>query len=116
MLLFFRGLGESRLLGGLGEEAGGELVRELSEGPVNLRLKLGKGGRIAGELFGPDLLVGDELLVDLLEGVCGLENVGAGLRVKAEVHGKSFHDKPLFLRQHSSSSRQRHHFWGMDPT
>lgn len=64
-LLFFRGLGESWLLGGLREEAGGELVRKLSEGAVNLRLQLGKGGGIAGELFGPGLLVGDELLLDL---------------------------------------------------
>jgi hypothetical protein len=114
-LLFFRGLGEGLLLGGMREETGGELVRELSEGAVDLRLQLGKGGGIAGELFGPGLLVGDESLLDLLEGVFGLEDVEAVLGVKAEAHGKSFHDKPLFLCQHSSSGRRWHHFSGMDP-
>jgi hypothetical protein len=82
------GLGEGLLLGGLGEQAGDEAVGELSEGLVNLGLKEGEGGGVAVQLFGPGLLVGGELLLDLLQGEGGCRDVRPGLGVEAEAHGE----------------------------
>ena len=66
-LLFFRGVGEGLLCRGAGKEAGDELVGELVEGEVNLGLQEGEGGRVAGELFNPALLLRGEVAADLLE-------------------------------------------------
>jgi hypothetical protein len=38
------------------------------------------------------------LLLDLSEGLTGVGDVGAGVRIKVEAHGKSFRVKPLLLR------------------
>jgi hypothetical protein len=97
-LLFFRGLDEGLLLRGVGEQTGGQPVSESSEEEVDLRFQLGEGGRIAGQLLGPGLFLGRELLLDLGKGLTGVGNVGAGVRIKAEAHGKSFRVKPLLLR------------------
>ncbi|HEV8177594.1 MAG TPA: hypothetical protein VGP44_07900 [Gemmatimonadales bacterium] len=59
---------QGRLLGGVCQETGDKTVGELLESVVNLRLQLGKGGGVVGKLVRPALLLGQELVVDLLEG------------------------------------------------
>ncbi len=49
-LLFLGGVGEGWPRRGVGEEAGDELIGELVEGEVNLRLKQGEGGEVGGEV------------------------------------------------------------------
>jgi hypothetical protein len=114
-LLFFGGVSEGWLLGGVGEQAGGQLVGELSKGAVDLGLQLGEGGRVAVQLLGPGLLLSEELLLDLYEGLSRGGKVGTVRRIATEAHGKSFRVKALLLRYNSHSGRLRHHFSGMDP-
>jgi hypothetical protein len=97
-LLFFRGLDEGLLLRGVGEETGDKLVGELCKDEVDLRFQLGEGGRIASQVLGPGWLLGGELLLDVGKGLTGVGYVGAGVRIEAETHGKSFRVKPLLLR------------------
>ena len=108
-------LGEGLLLGGVGEQAGDEAVGELSEGLVDVGLELAKGGGVAGELFGPEGLLGLELGVDLLEGLVRGGHVRSRLGVGADAHGKSFRVKLLLLGYNNPSDHQRHHFFGMYP-
>ena len=114
-LLFLGRYGEGWLLGRVGEQAGDELVGELSKGEVDLGLQLREGSRVAVQLLGPGLLLSGELLLDLFESLSRGGDVGSALRVAVEAHGKSFRVKALLLRYNSHSGRPRHHFSGMDP-
>ncbi len=86
------------LLSGMGEQTGGELVGEVPEGLVDLGLELGEGSGVTGQLFGPGLLVGSELLLDLFEGQGGFGDIGPGLGVETAAHGRSFRVKALLPR------------------
>ena len=92
-LLFFCLLLQGRLLGGVGQETGDELVSQLLESVVNLRFEVREGGGIVGKLFRPELLLGEELVVDVLEGRLRGRDVRARLGVEANTHGKSFRCK-----------------------
>lgn len=96
-LLFFRGLGEGRLLRGVSEQTGNELVGQLSESQVNLGFQFGEGGGVAGKLLGPGLLLGGEVLLDLGEGLNGVRDSGAGFGIKTQAQGKSFRGRLLLL-------------------
>ena len=65
------GLSEGLLLSRMGEEAGDELISELVEGEVNLRLEVGEGSGVASKLLGPELLLSSEVDADLLNGLVG---------------------------------------------
>jgi len=89
-LLFFCLLLQGRLLGGVCQETGDEAVGHLLEGVVNLRFQLREGGGVVGELVRPALLLGEELVVDVLEGRLRRRDISARLGVQANTHGKSF--------------------------
>jgi len=79
----------------MSQEAGDESVGELLESVVDLGLEVGKGGGIAGELLGPELLLGGELGLNILEGPVRGRDSGTGLGVEVKAHGKSFRVTPL---------------------
>jgi len=99
----------------VGQEAGDEAVGKLLEGLVDLGFELGKGGRVLGQLLGPGLLLGGELSVDLGKGLIRRRDIGPGLGVEVEAHGKSFRVKPPHPHQNSDSAPRRRPFSGMDP-
>ena len=109
------GLSQGRLLGRMDEEAGDELIGQLLEGAVNLGLQLGESSGIVGELLGPALLLGGEMLVDLLQCLVRSGDVGAGLGVETAAHGQSFRFKLLLPGYNSGSGSHGHPFLGMDP-
>jgi hypothetical protein len=116
-LLFFRGVGEGLLCRGAGKEAGDELVGELVEGEVNLGLQEGEGGRVAGELFNPALLLRGEVAADLLDGLVGGGNVGSLRRVESNTHGLSFRKSTSAAPAYNSHADcERRPFLGRDPT
>jgi hypothetical protein len=90
-LLFLGSVGQRRLRRGVGQEAGDELVGELAEGAVDLRLQGREGGGVPRELLGPKLLLGREVGADLLQGLVRRRNHGALLGVEPNTHGGSFH-------------------------
>jgi hypothetical protein len=90
VLLFFGLLLQGGLLGGVCQETGDKLVGELLEGLVNLWFQLREGGGIIGELIGPALLLGEELVMDVLKGRLRGRDISARLGVQANTHGKSF--------------------------
>jgi hypothetical protein len=81
------GVSEGWLRRGVGEEAGDELIGELVEGEVNLRLKEGEGGGVGGELLGPELLLRGEVGADLLDRLVGGGDFGSLLGVESNTHG-----------------------------
>jgi hypothetical protein len=85
------------LLGGLCQEAGDESVGHLLESLVNLRFQLGEGCGVTGELVGPALLLGEELVVDVLEGQGWGRDLRAGVRIEANLHGPSLRGEDLGL-------------------
>jgi hypothetical protein len=109
-------VGEGLLRSGVGEEAGDELVGELAEGEVDLGLEEGEGRGVARQLLGPAGLLVGELSVDLLQGLGGGWDIGAGLRVAAEAHGKSFRVDPELLVESRPAGGRRRPFLGMDPS
>jgi len=82
---------------GMSEQAGDELVGELAEGQVDLRLQGSEGSRIACQLFGPECLLGSQVGVYQGKGLVRGGDGGSGLGVEAEAHGKSFRVKPYLL-------------------
>lgn len=75
---------------GVGEEAGHEAVGQLLEGVVNLGLQLREASGVPGELFGPELLLGRQLAVDLGHSLLRGWNVSSGRGLETDAHGKSF--------------------------
>jgi hypothetical protein len=96
-LLFFGGVGEGLLPGGVREEAGDELIGELAEGEVDLGLQQGEGRGVAHELLGPGLLLGSEVGADLLDGLVGGGDFGSLRGIKVNAHGWSFRSTSRFL-------------------
>jgi hypothetical protein len=66
------------------------LIGELAEGEVDLGLQGGEGGGVAGELLGPELVLGGEVGADLLKGLVRRRDLGALLGVEPNTHGGSF--------------------------
>jgi hypothetical protein len=83
-------VGEGLLRSGVGKEAGDEVVGEVAEGEVDLGLKQGEGSGVTRQLFGPKGLLVGEAGMDLFQSLGRGGDSGAGLRVEAEVHEKSF--------------------------
>jgi hypothetical protein len=116
-LLFFRGVDEGLLCRGAGKETGDELVGELVEGKVNLGFEEGEGGRVAGELFNPALLLRGEVAADLLDGLVGGGNFGSLLRITSNTHGLSFRKSASAAPAYNShASCERRLFLGRDPS
>lgn len=67
------------LRSGVGEEAGDELVGELAEGEVDLRLEASEGRGVTRELFGPAGLLVGEVGLDLLQRLGRGRHIGSGL-------------------------------------
>jgi hypothetical protein len=78
------------LAGSVGEEAGDELIGELAKGAMDLRFEGGEGDGVAGELLGPELLLGGEVGADVLDGLVGRRDVGSLMGVESNTHGWSF--------------------------
>jgi hypothetical protein len=66
-------------LGGVGQEAGDEVIGHLLKGLVNLRFQLREGSRVTSELVGPALLLGAELVMDVLKGRRWGRDIRAGV-------------------------------------
>lgn len=64
---------------------------------VDLGFELGKGSGIAGELLGPEMLLGGELGLNILESLVRGRDSGASLGVKVNAHEKSFRVTPLLF-------------------
>lgn len=77
----------------MGEEAGDELVGELAESLVNEWLQGCEGSRVAGELVGPEGLLGSKVGMDLLKSLVGGGDVRPALGVESDAHGKAFQIK-----------------------
>ena len=87
ILVFFRGVLQSGLVGNPSEEAGDELVSELAKAEMDLLLQSGKAGGILGELFSPELLLLLlKLKVDFLKSLPSRRNGHARLGTKTEEH------------------------------
>ena len=71
----------------MGEQAGGAAVGELLEGQVDPGFELGKGGRVADQLLGPELLLLGKRSLDLLKSLIRCRHFVAGFATKAEFHG-----------------------------
>lgn len=97
--------------GGVGEEAGDELIGELAEGAVDLGLQQGEGSGVAHELLGPGLLVRGEVGADLLDGLVGGGDVGPLRGVKANAHGLSFGGTSRFLPTIATEPVNGSPFW-----
>ena len=91
------GVGKGLLLGGMGEQAGDELVGELAEGPVDLGLQGREGSGIARQLIGPKRLLGSQVGLNALQGLIRRGDGRSGWGVEAEAYGKSFRVKPYLL-------------------
>jgi hypothetical protein len=91
------GGGEGPLLGGVGEQAGDELVGQLVEGQVDLGLQGREGSGIACQLFGPERLLSSQVGMNEFQGLVRRGDGGSGLGVEAEAHGNSFRVKPFLL-------------------
>ena len=98
MLLFLGLLLQTLLLGDVGEEAGDKAIGHLLKGLVNLRFELGEGSGVTGELVGPALLLGEELFVDVLQGQGWGRDLHAGVRIEANLHGRSLRGEDGNLR------------------
>lgn len=72
------GVRQGLLPGGVGQETGDELVGELAEGLVDLRLQPSEGSRVTGELFGPEGLLVGEAGMDLLQRLGRGGDIGSG--------------------------------------
>ena len=81
------GVGEGLLPPGVGEQAGDELVREVVEGLVDLRLQEGKGGGVARQLLGPARLLGGEVGADVLDRLVGGGDLGSLLGIESNTQG-----------------------------
>jgi len=77
---------QSGLAGNPSEEAGDELVGELTEVEMDLVLQSGKAGRVLGELFSPEWLLLLKLRVNFLKSLLTRRNGLARLGTKTEEH------------------------------
>src|SRR5215211_4157076 len=73
----------------MGKQAGGTAVGQSLEGEVDLRLQLSKGGRVASQLLGPELLLLGKRSLDLFQGLIRRRHLFAGFGAKAELHGRA---------------------------
>jgi hypothetical protein len=85
-LLFFCGISQSRLLSGSSQEAGDQLIGELSEAKMDLMLQSRKTSGILGKFVGPELLLLLQLRVDALKRLLGRWDGRAGRAAKTEEH------------------------------
>jgi len=90
-------VGQRLLLGRMSQEAGDELIGELAEGLVNLRLQQGKGSGVMCQLLAPELLLGGEVSTDLLDGLVGGRDGGSLRGLQSNTHNWSFHNTSLLL-------------------
>ena len=67
----------------MGQEAGDEVIGHLLKGLVNLRFQLREGSRVTSELIGPALLLGEELVVNVLQGRRWGRDIRAAVRIEA---------------------------------
>jgi hypothetical protein len=109
------GVGEALLPGDVGEEAGDELIGELAEGAVALGLQGGEGGGVAGELLGPERLLGGEVGADVLDGLVRRWDLGSLLGVESHTHGWSFRCGTSLLLSTIATQAANGPFLGTDP-
>jgi hypothetical protein len=86
------------LLGGVCEEAGNKAISHLLKGLMNLGFQLREGGGILSELVRPALLLGEELVVNVLKGHRRGRDIRARVRIETNLHGQSFQGEDLGLR------------------